>query len=293
LKEREDVKRARAELDRREDEQRKQAENRRQRARARYGDGDLDVVISGFDAYSGQYSKTNLVEFLGELGFDTRSALDLVDPPDRTKLGVVMESVSREGARDLTANLVQRGAYAGVAHSLDIRDAAKWWASPTPGSYTVELTGIGSGRPQLGGKIPAANAPKFVLPILEGLPRFQEAGQDAETAVQRAIHISPEPIAEGVSEDYAIRLKELIEARGGRVRIRATNRTGSESARRPIPEAVRHEVWRRDSGRCVDCGSREELEFDHIVPVSKGGSNTARNIELRCESCNRRKAARI
>jgi 5-methylcytosine-specific restriction endonuclease McrA len=56
---------------------------------------------------------------------------------------------------------------------------------------------------------------------------------------------------------------------------------------------VRHEVWRRDQGRCVDCGSRERLEFDHIVPWSEGGSNTARNIELRCETCNRIKGREI
>jgi HNH endonuclease len=63
--------------------------------------------------------------------------------------------------------------------------------------------------------------------------------------------------------------------------------------REAIPERVRHEVWRRDQGRCVDCGSRERLEFDHIIPISKGGSNTARNIELRCEACNRRKSASV
>lgn len=63
--------------------------------------------------------------------------------------------------------------------------------------------------------------------------------------------------------------------------------------REPIPEAVRHEVWRRDQGRCVDCGSRENLEFDHIVPWSEGGSNTARNLELRCANCNVKKGARI
>jgi hypothetical protein len=63
--------------------------------------------------------------------------------------------------------------------------------------------------------------------------------------------------------------------------------------REAIAERVRHEVWRRDDGRCVDCGSRERLEFDHIIPISKGGSNTARNIELRCEVCNRRKSATI
>lgn len=63
--------------------------------------------------------------------------------------------------------------------------------------------------------------------------------------------------------------------------------------RKPISASVRHEVWRRDQGRCVDCGSRERLELDHIIPLSAGGSNTTRNIELRCETCNRRKAASI
>jgi len=63
--------------------------------------------------------------------------------------------------------------------------------------------------------------------------------------------------------------------------------------RAAIPQRVRHEVWRRDRGICVECGSRARLEFDHIIPVSRGGSNTARNIELRCEPCNRRKGARI
>jgi DNA-directed RNA polymerase subunit RPC12/RpoP len=63
--------------------------------------------------------------------------------------------------------------------------------------------------------------------------------------------------------------------------------------REPIPESVRHEVWRRDQGRCVDCGSKVRLEFDHIIPWSEGGSNTARNLELRCEDCNGKKGARV
>ena len=37
----------------------------------------------------------------------------------------------------------------------------------------------------------------------------------------------------------------------------------------------------------------ERLEYDHITPVSRGGSNTARNLELLCEHCNGKKGATI
>jgi hypothetical protein len=60
-----------------------------------------------------------------------------------------------------------------------------------------------------------------------------------------------------------------------------------------IPENVRIAVWRRDSGRCARCGSREKLEYDHIIPLAEGGASTVRNIELLCERCNRSKAKRI
>jgi hypothetical protein len=63
--------------------------------------------------------------------------------------------------------------------------------------------------------------------------------------------------------------------------------------RERISEEVRIAVWRRDDGKCACCGHRENLEYDHIVPVSKGGGNTARNIELLCESCNRKKSNKI
>lgn len=59
--------------------------------------------------------------------------------------------------------------------------------------------------------------------------------------------------------------------------------------RPPIPKDVKLFVWQRDKGRCVDCGSTRNLEYDHDIPFSKGGSNTARNIRLLCEACNRSK----
>lgn len=63
--------------------------------------------------------------------------------------------------------------------------------------------------------------------------------------------------------------------------------------REPIPQDVQDKVWNRDGGRCVKCGSNKRLEFDHIIPFSKGGTNTYRNIQILCEKCNRSKSNNI
>ncbi len=56
---------------------------------------------------------------------------------------------------------------------------------------------------------------------------------------------------------------------------------------RIIPTPVKLEVWKRDKGRCVMCGSHENLHFDHIIPYSKGGSSLiADNIQLLCAKHN-------
>jgi hypothetical protein len=62
---------------------------------------------------------------------------------------------------------------------------------------------------------------------------------------------------------------------------------------RRISQKVKNEVWKRDEGKCVECGSNKKLEFDHIIPFSKGGANTYRNIQLLCENCNRSKSDKI
>ncbi|MGD0879240.1 MAG: HNH endonuclease [Anaerolineales bacterium] len=76
-------------------------------------------------------------------------------------------------------------------------------------------------------------------------------------------------------------------------KMRDNNSEKPEYSRFTIPEDVKLYVWKRDQGRCVKCGSQINLEYDHIIPVDKGGSNTARNIQLLCEACNRRKGDKI
>jgi len=64
--------------------------------------------------------------------------------------------------------------------------------------------------------------------------------------------------------------------------------------RRLIPTEVKIEAWRRDNGRCVQCGATDELHFDHVLPYSKGGTSlTAANVQLLCARHNLSKGAKI
>jgi hypothetical protein len=63
--------------------------------------------------------------------------------------------------------------------------------------------------------------------------------------------------------------------------------------REPIPEEVQRFVFRRDGGHCQRCGSAEQIQFDHVIPLTMGGSNQAENLQLLCATCNREKGGRI
>jgi len=62
---------------------------------------------------------------------------------------------------------------------------------------------------------------------------------------------------------------------------------------RHISRDVRQRVWQRYGGRCAECDATSYLEFDHIVPVAKGGSNSDSNVQLLCRNCNLKKSDMI
>jgi len=67
----------------------------------------------------------------------------------------------------------------------------------------------------------------------------------------------------------------------------------SRTSRKSIPDDVQIFVWKRDGGLCVKCGSNENLAFDHIIPHSLGGSDTRRNLQILCDTCNSKKGNKI
>ena len=63
---------------------------------------------------------------------------------------------------------------------------------------------------------------------------------------------------------------------------------------RLIPSTVKLDVWRRDEGKCVQCGSTDNLHYDHILPFSKGGTSiTAEYIQILSASHNLQKSDKI
>lgn len=91
-------------------------------------------------------------------------------------------------------------------------------------------------------------------------------------------HFESSPLINGSILDCAIR------------RAKRTVTDQSDDIRtRHIPRDVRQRVWVKYGGRCAECNADQYLEFDHIVPHSRGGSNTKQNVQLLCRGCNLKK----
>ena len=66
------------------------------------------------------------------------------------------------------------------------------------------------------------------------------------------------------------------------------------SHNRFIPSEVKFDVYKRDEGKCVICGAKDNLHYDHILPFSKGGTSiTAENIQILCARHNLQKSDKI
>ena len=102
-------------------------------------------------------------------------------------------------------------------------------------------------------------------------------------------HLSHEDVALLVWERESRQDNKLQRLR----KIRASSESTQPPRRQRIPDDVKAHVFERDQGRCQDCGADEDLQYDHIIPVAKGGGNSPANIQLLCGNCNRQKSDHI
>ena len=65
---------------------------------------------------------------------------------------------------------------------------------------------------------------------------------------------------------------------------------------RNIPRDVMLKVVRRDGQVCRECNKNvpdNEIEFDHVIPLARGGPTTTENLRILCRRCNRQKGRAI
>ena len=69
----------------------------------------------------------------------------------------------------------------------------------------------------------------------------------------------------------------------------AEGRPINSSHRRRHPDARQRRVVRERDRACVDCGSTELLEYDHVPDHRSSGQTVVEQLELRCAPCHRRR----
>lgn len=89
----------------------------------------------------------------------------------------------------------------------------------------------------------------------------------------------------------AIDIKEFIEEindkTGGYYRNEEIWQSICRVERGKVTNKVRFAIYKRDGYRCRKCGrATNDLEIDHIFPISKGGKSEFSNLQTLCHSCN-------
>jgi hypothetical protein len=163
-------------------------------------------------------------------------------------------------------------------------------------------------------KIPKLTSQPFHTP--KGTPtengKFFEAAEKFKKGIQAAELIKVyEKIKDGiwvyngVFELVDAWIEESEDRNVFKFKLHITNKTIDQKEKRAkeledldhnrvIPTSVKLEVWKRDKGECVQCGSKDNLHFDHILPYSKGGTSLkAENIQLLCARHNLLKRDKI
>ena len=134
--------------------------------------------------------------------------------------------------------------------------------------------------------------------------RFAAIRHGGETWLSKVVRVAViddgdvllEATTQSVSGRYTVADSEWVEAVvdtalriDRRLLLADEDRNGS----RRIPQHIKVEVWQRDRGCCVECSGETYLEFDHIIPWSRGGASTVNNVQLLCRRCNLKKSDRL
>ena len=87
-------------------------------------------------------------------------------------------------------------------------------------------------------------------------------------------------------------LKEKAQLLSGRVirLLKYINVPMSKFVNERPPRAL---IYKRDNNKCQYCGATKNLTLDHVIPKSKGGTDTWDNLVVACSSCNTKKGDKL
>ncbi len=92
-----------------------------------------------------------------------------------------------------------------------------------------------------------------------------------------------------VEEAFYLKDKRVRELQRRVERLRTFFAVDCKKASRYVSDETKAIVIERDGGVCQECGSTENLHFDHDYLHSLGGSNDVVNIRILCSSCNQKR----
>lgn len=109
-------------------------------------------------------------------------------------------------------------------------------------------------------------------------------------------------LAKPKKQSYCLRCGESLESKRAnalycsRTCLSMDHTFKHRSKTRVSSTARRYEIFTRDNGECYVCRIQldfKKLEIDHLIPVSRGGDNSAHNLASSCLFCNRSRGDRI
>jgi 5-methylcytosine-specific restriction endonuclease McrA len=150
--------------------------------------------------------------------------------------------------------------------------------------------------------IPVSQYPR-VSPLSPGRFALQlTMSQGTHDKLRRAQALLGHAIPSGEIAEVIDRALDALIANLERRKFGATDNprdTRPTSSPRHIPARVRRAVRTRDKGQCTyvshdghRCEARTRLEYDHEVPLARGGKTSISNLRLRCRAHNQLEAER-
>ena len=98
---------------------------------------------------------------------------------------------------------------------------------------------------------------------------------------------------DGVTQEQKRHLIEICDGRTDEYVDKHPDRIGTKTNRDAACQTDRYNVMTNAKGICAACGCRDKpLDVDHILPVSKGGTDEISNLQALCFTCNRQKRDR-